>query len=73
LGYMSNHPLTSTSQTAATGRAWLTYPNFPGDIMSGYDVYARHYISPTCYINLEPEWLDMKYWIDMGKKSHIMP
>jgi len=27
-----------------------------------YRVNAEHYISPTCYINIEPEWLGMNYY-----------
>lgn len=29
-----------------------------------YDVNARHFVSAGCYVNLEPEWLGMKYWVN---------
>jgi len=27
------------------------------------DVFSRHWISSTCYINLEPGWLDLDYYV----------
>jgi len=34
-------------------------------VITETDVHLRHWISSTCYINLEPSWLGFQYWIDM--------
>lgn len=32
--------------------------------LTGYDVNERHFVSSNCYINLEPDWIKMEYFID---------
>jgi len=32
--------------------------------LANTDVYLYHWVSPTCYINIEPGWMDLDYWVD---------
>lgn len=49
-GYMSAYPDTSAGFTTVD-----TFLN---------KFFHEHYVSPTCYINLEPEWIGMQYYIN---------
>jgi hypothetical protein len=53
LSYFNGYPL------------FVTQPS-PADIIADQDVYERHWVSAACYINLEPEWLQMKYYVNPG-------
>jgi glutathionyl-hydroquinone reductase len=40
-----------------------------GDRLTGVDVNERHFISPVCFINLEPEWIATVYWNSNNTKN----